>query len=93
MSAGLRKRNFCDEGGQAEVEGAQAEDREDVAREDDEGSGVIAKIAGIESTAKTRSVISTMMQREEEGRDCPGGAERAGGRRVLHFLAGGGVVE
>ena len=31
------------------------------------GSGVIAKIAGIESTAKTRSVISTRMSARKSG--------------------------
>ena len=48
------------------------------------GSGVIAKMAGMESTAKIRSVISTMMRARNRGvmarrpMDSPG----AGGRRV-----------
>src|SRR3990172_2188013 len=42
-----------------EIEGPQSKDGEDVRGKDDNGSRVTAKIAGIESTAKTTSVAST----------------------------------
>ena len=52
---------------QHEVERAQAEHRERVGGEDDERPWVTAKIAGIESTAKIRSVVATTTKTATSG--------------------------
>jgi len=53
--------------GEGEVEAAQAEDAKTLLVKTRNGSAVIAKMAGIESTAKMRSVNSTITSARKSG--------------------------
>ena len=57
-----------DHRGEREVERAQTQDREDVRGVDDEGSVVMAKIAGTLSTAKITSATFDQHQRQQQRR-------------------------
>ena len=53
--------------GKDEVHGAQAQDGEDVRGVNDEGVAGDGEIAGMESTAKSRSVVSTTSSTTNSG--------------------------